>query len=126
MINVSKNKLKSVILCIILSHLSDTHLLQAVEEIRKGLVEANLGGHLYKKRVATATKGKSGGFRTLLAYKKGQVVFFLYGFEKGQRENISNKEKEDLKNAAEVYLAFDEETIQSAINMGSLIEVKNA
>lgn len=108
------------------SRLTDSNLLQAVEEIKKGLLEANLGGNLYKKRVATSTKGKSGGFRTLLAYKKGKVVFFVYGFGKGQKGNISNKEEEDLKNAAEVYLGFDDETIQSAINIGSLIEVKNA
>ncbi len=108
------------------SHLTDSYLLQAVEEIKNGLVEANLGGNLYKKRVATSTKGKSGGFRTLLAYKKGKIVFFVYGFEKGQKANVSDKEEEKLKQAAEVYLGFDKETIQSAINIGSLIEVKDA
>lgn len=106
--------------------LNDESLIEAVEEIEAGLVEAKLGANLYKKRVATSTKGKRGGFRTLLAYKKGKVVFFIYGFEKNQKENISDKEEKDLKNAADVYLNFDEKTTQEAINIGSLIEVKNA
>lgn len=108
------------------SRLTDNNLVKAVEEIKKGLVEANLGGNLYKKRVATSTKGKSGGFRTLLAFKKGKDVFFVYGFEKNERENISDEDEKSLKIAAEVYLGFDDKAIQSAIKIGSLIEVKNA
>ena len=106
--------------------LTDRALIKAVEEIEKGLLEANLGGNLYKKRVATATKGKRGGLRTLLAYKKGKVIFFIYGFEKGQKENISDQDEEYLKSSAEVYLGFDDKTIQAAISIGSLVEVKNA
>lgn len=38
--------------------LTDSALVKTVEEIKKGLVEANLGGNLYKKRIATSTKGR--------------------------------------------------------------------
>jgi len=108
------------------NRLTDANLTEAVREIEDGLVEAKLGAHLYKKRVATSSKGKRGGFRTILAYKKGKVVFFIYAFGKGEKENISDKDEEDLKNVAEVYLRFNEHAITSAINIGSLIEVQNA
>ncbi|MGE4350524.1 MAG: type II toxin-antitoxin system RelE/ParE family toxin [Candidatus Berkiella sp.] len=108
------------------NRLTDKVLIEAVKEIDNGLVDAKLGSNLYKKRIATATKGKRGGFRTLLAYKKGKLVFFVYGFGKGEKENISNEDEENLKKAADVYLSFDENAIQLAITIGSLVEVKNA
>jgi hypothetical protein len=42
-------------------------LCAAVEEIASGLIEADLGGHVLKKRVALAGRGKSGGARVLIA-----------------------------------------------------------
>lgn len=45
-------------------NLDDQALFKAVCELREGQYEANLGGHLFKKRIAIAGKGKSGGFRT--------------------------------------------------------------
>ena len=105
--------------------LGDSSLIEAVNEIEQGLVEANLGGNLYKKRVATSTGGKRGGFRTLLAYKKGKEVFFLYGFEKGSKENITDKEEKNLKGFAELYLEFNNRDIQIALKNSELIEVEN-
>ncbi len=37
----------------------------AIAEINQGLVDANLGGRVVKKRVALGGRGKSGGVRTL-------------------------------------------------------------
>ncbi len=74
--------------------LADEMLIQAVEEMKKGLYDANLGGGLYKKRVAIQGKGKRGGFRTIVAFKREKATFFIYGFAKNIRENIAEKEKE--------------------------------
>ena len=49
--------------------LQSSALILAVAEIEQGLVDANLGGHVVKKRVGLAGRGKSGGVRTLLAFK---------------------------------------------------------
>ncbi|PMR72995.1 type II toxin-antitoxin system RelE/ParE family toxin [Billgrantia endophytica] len=49
--------------------LSDTALCKAVQEMEGGLIDADLAGHLYKKRVARPGAGKSGGYRTLLSAK---------------------------------------------------------
>lgn len=105
--------------------LSEKILLGAVEEIENGLIDANLGGNLYKKRVATPGKGKSGGYRTLVAYKKKGNIFFLYGFEKNARANINEKEEIALKEFAKLLLGFTEKELQHAVKVGELIEVKN-
>ena len=41
-----------------------------------------------KLRVARPGQGKSGGYRTLLAYRKSERSVFLYGFAKNERDNI--------------------------------------
>lgn len=47
--------------------LSDAVLCGAVREMECGLVVADLGGHLYKLRVARPGGGKRDGYRTLLS-----------------------------------------------------------
>lgn len=77
--------------------LTDALLRYAVEEIKVGTVDARLGGNLYKKRIATKGRGKSGSIRTLLAYSKGSKTFYLYAFEKSDQENVTDKEKAALQ-----------------------------
>jgi hypothetical protein len=105
--------------------LDDNALVIAVNEIEKGLFEANLGSGLYKKRIARKGKGKSGGYRTLLAFKQGDKAFFLYGFSKNERANISKKEEVVLKKLAGCYLRLTEVQLKKLIEDGELIEVKS-
>jgi len=72
--------------------LTDNILLAAVEEIGQGLVDADLGGHLVKKRIGTRGRGKSGSVRAVLAIRLGEKAFFIYGFSKNERSNINEKE----------------------------------
>ena len=58
--------------------LRNESLKRAVHEMEQGLFEANLGGHLYKKRIARKGQGKSGGYRTLLALKNNDRAIFIY------------------------------------------------
>ena len=67
--------------------LSDALLLAALDEMGRGLVEADLGGNVFKKRVSLG-QGKSGGARTLLAYKKDDRAFFIFGFAKNAKGSI--------------------------------------
>lgn len=48
--------------------LTDELLCNAVDEIELGLIDADLGGHLVKKRIATKGRGKSGSVRSLLSF----------------------------------------------------------
>ena len=77
--------------------ISDAAICKAVDEIETGLFDANLGGGLYKKRVAAPGKGKSGSYRTLLAFKSGARTCFVFGFAKSARANIDAKEEKALK-----------------------------
>lgn len=64
------------------NNFGDASLLTAVEELNEGLSGANLGGDIYKKRIAVGNQGKRGGVRTLIAFRKDGNVFFVYGFAK--------------------------------------------
>jgi len=59
--------------------LSDQALQSARSEIQSGLVDANLGGHIVKKRVALPGQGKRGSLRTLLAFQlDSRAIFYLW------------------------------------------------
>ena len=88
--------------------LNDEVLRNAVTEIEQGLVDADLGGYVFKKRVAISGRGKSGGARTLLAYKVGGKAFFIYGFAKNTRANIKDDELKGLKAYASVLFGYND------------------
>ena len=102
----------------------DLHLVKAIEEIKVGINVVDLGGYLYKKRIATKGRGKSGSVRTILAYKREEAVFFLHGYEKGEKDNIADLEKNALKKLAKVLLVLTEEQIQKAVTNGEIKEVQ--
>lgn len=70
--------------------ITDPDLRNAAAEIVAGKVEADLGGYLFKKRLARAGKGKSGGYRTIVGYRKSgsDRLIFLYAFSKKAKANI--------------------------------------
>jgi hypothetical protein len=80
--------------------LDNTALKIAVNEIMLGLYEASLGGHLFKKRIRIKGKGKSSGIRTIIAFKKEDKAFFVYGYAKNKKANINETEKRIYKELA--------------------------
>jgi hypothetical protein len=103
--------------------LTDNILLAAVEEIGQGLIDADLGGHVIKKRIGIRGRGKSGGVRTLLAFQLDDKAFFIYGFSKNERANVSQKELKALKLLASELLGYSTEALEKAVQAGELIEV---
>ena len=104
--------------------LSSQVLCDAVTEISQGLVDANLGGHVIKKRVALGGRGKSGGVRTLLAFKMNDKAFFMYGFAKNQQSNVTDKELKALKLLAAKLLTYDNRQMAIAMAAQELYEVR--
>lgn len=98
-------------------------LRDAVSEMEQGLIDANLGGHVVKKRIGVGGRGKSGGVRTILAFKVKDKAFFLYGFAKNQRDNIDDQQLQALKKMAAHLLAYDRKALEKAIQTQELIEV---
>ena len=103
----------------------DSLLITAVYDIALGLVDTDYGGFLYKKRIATKGRGKSGSVRTLLAIHVNNKAYFLYGFEKNEQANISHKEKAAYKLLAKSMLGLTAKDIIERLQEGSLLEVKN-
>lgn len=91
--------------------------------MQAGLVDANLGGGLVKKRVARPGRGKSTGYRTIVAaVLRGRWVF-LYGFAKSERDNVPEKQLRALHELGRAYLGYDEGTIDMLAATGKVVEV---
>lgn len=103
--------------------LPDAALCKAVNGMESGLIDADLGGLLYKKRVARPGGGKSGGYRTLLSARIGSRYVFLHGFAKNDKANITEDEKRALRFAGKVFLDLSGEALAKALQSGVLVEV---
>jgi hypothetical protein len=106
------------------SQVTDLDILGATEEMVQGLIDANLGGHLVKKRVALRGRGKSAGARTIVATKFEQRWIFLFGFEKNERSNIDANELKVLQELASSLLDLDQQAIASAVSAGQLFQLQ--
>ncbi len=102
---------------------TDQSLIIAIEEMKKGLIDADLGGGLVKKRIAISGQGKRGGARTIIATNKKDRWIFLIGFQKNERANISQKEEETLKQLAFDLLRLNQIEIEVALANQILMEV---
>ncbi|AOK03063.1 type II toxin-antitoxin system RelE/ParE family toxin [Burkholderia sp. AU28942] len=105
------------------SRLTDAALCEAVEEMIAGLIDADLGGGVVKKRIGLSGRGKRGGARTLLATNKGTRWFFVFGFEKNERSNISDSELDALQSLAADLLARTSGQLDLAVADGTLQEI---
>lgn len=98
-------------------------LLDATQEMVNGLVDADLGGYVVKKRLALHGRGKSSGARTIVATKFGVRWIFLFGFEKNERSNIDSDELKSLQQLALTLLSFDASQLETAVIAGQLVEL---
>lgn len=103
--------------------MTDAILMAAALEIDNGLIDARLGGFLLKKRVAMPGRGKSRSWRVIVAWKQGERLFYLHGFAKSEKDNITKKEKAALTRLAEVYMGYDDATLAEIVADGDLLEV---
>lgn len=103
--------------------ISNAALCQAVRDAERGLVAADLGGGVIKQRIARPGQGKSGGFRTLIAFRAGRRAIFIHGFAKNEKDNIEREELAALKKLAVELLTYDENTIARVVASEVLLEV---
>lgn len=103
--------------------LTDPLLTEAVREMIDGLIDADLGGRIVKKRVALPGQGKRGSVRTIVATCESGRWFFLYGFAKNERANITRKELKALQELARQLIEFDDRQIEVAVSTGQLTEI---
>ena len=101
----------------------DNVLCKAVAEMQSGLVDASLGGLLYKKRVAGWGIGKRGGYRTLLSARVASRYVFLHGFAKNDVANVTSSEQKALQFTGRVFLELSPQALAKALDCGVLMEV---
>jgi len=88
------------------------------------LIDADLGGGVIKQRIARKGHGRSGGFRTIVLFRRGKLAFFVYGFAKSGRKNLRRDELETFRSLADRYLALDQTGLEEAQAKGAIIKVQ--
>jgi len=104
--------------------ITDDMLQAVVNEAEVGKLDADYGGGVIKQRLARPNEGKSGGYRTIILYRKGENAYFVYGFPKSERANIDIAEVQEFKKLAKITLAFSDDDIAKLIKIGTYKEIK--
>ena len=68
-------------------------------------------------------RGKSGGARTLVATNKGDLWFFVFGFEKNERANILPQELDALQAIAADLLKLTAKDLDAQVETDALQEI---
>lgn len=105
--------------------LDQAKLFEAAMEAFAGQFEADLGGYLFKKRLARDGEGKSGGYRTILCFRKSgeDLIVFLHGFSKGAKGNISASERKALMRLAAGLVTASAAQVQELLALGYLVRI---
>ncbi len=105
--------------------LKDVALVEAAEAVATGRWDADLGGGVFKQRIAREGGGKSGGFRTIILFRFGGHGFFVHGFAKNEKPNVTPRELRALKALAGIFLGLDPEALHKATAAGEIVEVRS-
>jgi hypothetical protein len=101
----------------------DSELKEAVTLLETNQNNADLGGGVYKLRLARPGEGKSGGYRVIVFYRTEERTFFAYAFAKSKRGNIDEKELRGYKKRAKNDLSLTDEQIKEQLRKRIFIEV---
>jgi len=104
--------------------ITDAKLCKAAKDAERGLIDADYGGGVIKQRIARPNEGKSGGYRSIILFRRGHRSFFVYGFAKNERANIDESDERDFKELAGILLAASDEDLKKLLEGGEFAEVK--
>jgi len=102
-------------------------LIKAAKEITEGKSDADLGGGLFKKRLARPGEEKRGEYRTIVGYRRpiSERIIFLYVFGKSEKANISEREEAALSLVAEAFIFATDKQVNELLSESSIWEVKD-
>ena len=103
--------------------IDDAKLIEAVRLIEKGLIDADYGGGMIKQRIARDGEGKSGGYRSIIAFKSDTRSIFFYFFPKNKKDNLLKDEVKEFREATAIYLGLTDAQITLALEKQELVEV---
>lgn len=104
--------------------ISDEKLREAVKDAEAGKIYADYGGGVIKQQVARPNEGKSGGYRSVILYRRGDKAFFVYGFLKSEKKNLNDAEVQEFKKLAKVTFAFSDDKLAKLVKTEAYKEVK--
>jgi hypothetical protein len=104
--------------------ITDGRLCDAVKDAEQGLIDADYGGGVIKQRIARPNEGKSGGYRSIILFRRGARSFFVYGFAKNEQANIDEGDERDFKELAAKLLAASHEDLETLLERGEFVEVQ--
>ncbi|MGV3553072.1 type II toxin-antitoxin system RelE/ParE family toxin [Rhizobium sp.] len=107
------------------SRIDKALLVEAIDRAEKGLIDADLGGGVIKQRVGRPGRGRSGGYRTLIAIRRGDRSIFVFAFAKNEIDNIGSDQLRVIKELAEKALQWSDMELQGAIADGRIEEIMN-
>lgn len=91
--------------------------------MERGLIDADLGSGLFKKRIARSGAGKRDGFRVIVAHRPGAPWFFIEGYAKNVLANIDDARMQGCKEANALLEEMHGDQLAWAISSGILKEV---
>ena len=103
--------------------ITEEELCKAVRDAEEGLVDADLGSGVIKQRLARKGQGKSGGYRSIVLFRRAERAFFVYGFAKKDQDNIRQNELQAFRKLASEMLALDDKALEAAVKTGTITEV---
>jgi len=103
--------------------ISDETLREIVAAAERGIVAARLGGELLKLRIARPGAGKSGGYRSIIAFRHKDKAFYIHLFSKNDTDNIYEGELADLKAYGRILLSLTDPQLRVAIDADKLMEI---
>jgi hypothetical protein len=103
--------------------IGNAELCNAVDRAQRGLIDADLGGGVIKQRVARPQQGRSGGYRTIIAFRSASRSIFMYGFAKSGQANLTAGELSVYKALATVLQGASAKDLEVLLDGGELNEV---
>lgn len=90
-----------------------------------GAGESDLGGGLFKKRLARPGHGKRGGFRVIIGYRPPSAdrLLVLYAFPKNAAATVTPQGQQALARAAAAFIAADDRHIDMLIERNDIREL---
>lgn len=104
--------------------LSARALCRCWRRLEAGAIDANLGGSVVKQRVALPGRGKRGGARLLAVFRPDDLMVFIHGFAKGERDTLTTIEMRALKMVAQAYIEMDDHGLNRLVAIGEVTEIE--
>lgn len=104
--------------------ISEATLVDAIDRVERGLIDADLGGDLLKLRLPRPGQGRSGGYRTVVACRVGETAYFILGFAKADLDNVGDAMLVDLRRTARGFLDLTEGELDQMKAEGRITEIE--